>query len=155
MKPPIPQTSSEPIPLARKLWTVATDEQGYQKLVCDGEDVTDEIAHPVEGGTDLRPIADAHNESLAKHEEDKKRLGEKDAVSETTVNGQTTLLPCPFCGNTRINIEENNRRGTVYCVQCGGQMHAAVPDKPYGSKIREAANRWNTRVPQPNAVSFS
>jgi hypothetical protein len=43
-------------------WQVETDAQGYQKLVCNCEDVTDEIGHSSK--TDLGPIADAHNGAL-------------------------------------------------------------------------------------------
>jgi hypothetical protein len=59
-----PPASSPSAQVSVGRWEVEWDKQGYQKLVCNGEDVTEEIGHV--SHTDLCPIKDAHNGSLAR-----------------------------------------------------------------------------------------
>ena len=50
------------------------------------------------------------------------------------------LLPCPFCGNERINSDglAHSRRGVMFCDKCGSFGPNPVYDEAYVD--------WNTRA---------
>jgi hypothetical protein len=55
------------------------------------------------------------------------------------------LLPCPFCGEMRVSLNEpneHNRYGSINCPACLAVMPGALKDKDQG----ELVACWNTRA---------
>lgn len=55
------------------------------------------------------------------------------------------LMPCPFCGDTDVQIEPYLGSGTYYQVRCGGCRCGG----PIGFHY-EVVDEWNRRVSKPS-----
>ena len=69
---------------------------------------------------------------------------------QDSVATQETLLPCPFCGGTLLEIH-SNRIGDyyVYCGTHDEEANTGCGARSYDRKCEEpwiAAKRWNTRA---------
>lgn len=62
------------------------------------------------------------------------------------------LLPCPFCGNKKIEGPLTHPRTgsvTLKCCECGGGLMRWDPDLTRDQRETRLVNYWNTRTPLP------
>lgn len=82
-------------------------------------------------------------------------------IEEILSEKKWEFKPCPFCGNTKIGVEDevldhlmgNNcpastrRKIWAYCRYCGAESRKTVADIVYGrDEIAVAVEIWNRRI---------
>ena len=73
------------------------------------------------------------------------------------MSGETTLLPCPFCGGEADEYEGEYGNG-IYCMMCGAKMGEPIHLGYRTMKrvsIDEAIAAWNTRAELGSTCPFS
>lgn len=65
---------------------------------------------------------------------------EEEPVSHAAT-GSSSLLPCPFCGSARVEIERVGSYGTEGWVRC----RICRSTGPYGESAEQIAQFWNRR----------
>ena len=61
------------------------------------------------------------------------------------MNEPIILIPCPFCGSTKViaeNINNDGKTHVVKCLQCGANTGAYFQ----GDSLRNAVDAWNRRA---------
>jgi hypothetical protein len=68
-----------------------------------------------------------------------------------------TPLPCPFCGSSKVSVEEGSTFRWVFamCDECGAQAgevrkkitDEGTPEEREADANYRAISEWNTRVP--------